>query len=185
MADENRRTFLTSVAMAAGSLPLAAIARQTPRRPRRIGFLIGNEPSLVDAFTQALKGLGYDDERALVVETRIGTGADMARYAKELATSDLDLVVAAALPQALEIRRANPAMPMVIGTCPGMISNGFAASLEHPGGNVTGMDELPAGVTLKRLRLLKTAVPSISQVGLLSTAPGTGEIGRASCRERV
>ena len=46
-------------------------------------------------------------------------------------------------PQALEIRKANPAMPMVIATCPGMISNGFAQSLDHPGGNVTGMDELP------------------------------------------
>jgi len=34
---------------------------------------------------------------------------------------------------------------MVIATCPGMISNGFAQSLEHPGGNVTGMDELLPG----------------------------------------
>ena len=65
-------------------------------------------------------------------------------------------------------------MPMVLATCPGMISNGFAKSLEHPGGNVTGMDELPPRVTAKRLTLLKTVVPSVSRVALLSTTPGTG-----------
>ncbi|HTF20793.1 MAG TPA: hypothetical protein VK658_22120 [Chryseolinea sp.] len=50
-----------------------------------------------------------------------------------------------ALPFALEIRKVNPQMPMVIATCPGMVSNGFAKSLEHPGGIYTGMDELPLG----------------------------------------
>ena len=63
---------------------------------------------------------------------------------------------------------------MVIATCPGMVSNGFAKSLEHPGGNVTGMDELPLGVTARRLTLLKTVAPSISRVALLSTTPGRG-----------
>ena len=96
-----------------------------------------------------------------------------------MATSDLELVVAAALPQALEIRKANPAMPMVIATCPGMISNGFAKSLDHPGGNVTGMDELPPGVTAKRLTLLKTAAPAVSRVALLSTTPGAAAMKRS------
>jgi putative ABC transport system substrate-binding protein len=175
VAQSDRRAFLICVATVAGTLPLAAMLRQAAsRRPRRIGLLIGKEQSLIDAFTNALKGLGYADERDLVVETRIASGPDTAKYATELATSDLELVVAAALPQALEIRRANPAMAMVIATCPGMISNGFAKSLEHPGGNVTGMDELPPGVTAKRMTLLKTAVPSVSRIGLLSTTPGRG-----------
>ena len=94
--------------------------------------------------------------------------------AAELAHMDLELIVAGALPFALEVRTANPAMPMVIATCPGMISNGFAQSLEHPGRNVTGMDELPPGVTAKRLTLLKTAAPKVSSVALLSTTPGRG-----------
>lgn len=82
--------------------------------------------------------------------------------------------MAAALPCALEVRRANPRMPVVIATCPGMISSGFAKSLERPGGNVTGMEELPPGVTAKRLTLLKTVAPSFSRVALLSTTPGVG-----------
>ena len=48
----------------------------------------------------------------------------MRKHAADLATSNLELVVAGALPFALEIRRVNPAMRMVIATCPGMISNG-------------------------------------------------------------
>jgi putative ABC transport system substrate-binding protein len=55
-----------------------------------------------------------------------------------------------------------------------MVSNGFAKSLKHPGGIYTGMDELPPGVTAKRLQLLKTAAPSVSRVALLSTTPGRG-----------
>lgn len=94
--------------------------------------------------------------------------------AAELAKMDLDLIVAASLAQALELRKNNPEMPMVIGTCPGMVSNGFAKTLKRPGGHYTGMDELPPGLTAKRLQLLKTAAPTVSRVALLSTTPGRG-----------
>ena len=56
----------------------------------------------------------------------------MAVQAAELARMDLELILAAALPQALEIRKNNPAMPMVIATCPGMVSNGFAKISSAP-----------------------------------------------------
>jgi putative ABC transport system substrate-binding protein len=143
---------------------------------RRIGFLTGNQPSLIAAFKDELARRGYVDGENVIVETRISrpNSSDLAAQTAELTNMGLELIVAVALPQALEVRKANPAMPMVIATCPGMVSNGFAASLEHPGGNVTGMDELPPGVTAKRLILLKTAAPSVSRIGLLSTTPGRG-----------
>lgn len=87
---------------------------------------------------------------------------------------DLSLIVAASLPLALEIRTNNPSMPMVLATCPGMVSNGFAKSLDHPGGIYTGLDELPEGVTTKRLHLLKAAAPPVTRVAMLSTTPGIG-----------
>jgi putative ABC transport system substrate-binding protein len=55
-----------------------------------------------------------------------------------------------------------------------MVSNGFAESLERPGGIYTGMDELPPGATRHRLQLLKRAAPSVSRIALLSTTPGRG-----------
>ena len=131
---------------------------------------------MIAAFEDELKVLGYEDARSLVVEKRISRSntSDTRVHAEELGRMDVELVVAASLPQALAIRQVNPGMPMVIGTCPGMISNGFAESLERPGGRYTGMEELPPGVTERRLSLLRMAAPAAARIGLLSTTPGKG-----------
>ena len=123
-----------------------------------------------------MRQLGYVAGKNIHLEMRLArrNSNDTVVHAAELAAMDLDFVVAAALPQALAMRQANPKMPMVIITCPGMVTNGFAKSLERPGGIYTGMDELPPGVTRKRLQLLKRAAPTISRVALLSTTPGHG-----------
>jgi putative tryptophan/tyrosine transport system substrate-binding protein len=173
----SRRSFISRVGLLGCALPLTGYAhRFQSRRVRRIGFLIGTAPTLIAAFEEELRRLGYVDGKSLVIEKRISrsNSSDLTVQAAELAQMDLDLIVAAALPQALEVRKNNPAMPMVIGTCPGMVSNGFAKSLKRPGGHYTGMDELPPGVTGKRLQLLKTAAPKVSGVALLSTTPGRG-----------
>jgi len=143
---------------------------------RRVGFLPGSEPSLIAAFSDELSRLGYVDRENILLETRISrpNTSDLAVHAAELAHMDLELIAMAALPAALEVRSNNQDIPMVIATCPGMISNGFAASLKHPGGNVTGMDELPPGLTAKRLTLLKTAAPDATRIALLSMTPGRG-----------
>ena len=173
----SRRCFVSRLGLFFCALPLTARVQQArPRRVRRIGFLIGAAPTLITAFEEELRRLGYVDGGNLVIEKRISRSntSDLVVQAAELAHMDLDLILAAALPQALEVRKVNPAMPMVIATCPGMVSNGFAKSLTRPGGLYTGMDELPPGVTAKRLRLLKTAATKVSRVALLSTTPGHG-----------
>jgi putative ABC transport system substrate-binding protein len=148
-----------------------------PARPKRIGFLLGNAyPELAEAFRNELSRLGYTEGRDVVIEARF-TGpnpTDLEAMSAELARMDLALVVAGALPFALEVRKANPSMPMVIATCPGIVSNGFAQTLDRPGGIYTGIDELPPGVTARRLRLLKLAAPALTRVALLSTTPGRG-----------
>jgi putative ABC transport system substrate-binding protein len=170
-----RRSFFSRIAVLGSGLPLVYLAQGAPARIRRIGFLNGDVPSLIDAFRGEMRRLGHVEGQNVALDLRVSSvTTSFTAQATELAKSDVELVVAAALPQALAVRSANPAMPMVIATCPGMISNGFAKSLERPGGNVTGMEELPAGITAKRLSLLKTAAPSVSHVALLSTTPGTG-----------
>jgi putative tryptophan/tyrosine transport system substrate-binding protein len=172
-----RRTFLADMARCTAALPLLdwspAMAQQ---RIPRIGFMSGAEPSLIASFEDEMRKLGYSPGENLHIEIRIGRmyTSDTAAHAAELGAMDLDFVVVAALPQALAMRQANPNMPMVIITCPGMVSNGFAASLERPGGIYTGMEELPPEVTRKRLQLLHRAAPSVSRVALLSTTPGRG-----------
>lgn len=168
---------MNDLGMFGAALPLASVARSFQARPaRRIGFLIGEAWTMIAAFEDELRVLGYSDPSRLVVEKRVSRSntADLRVHAAELGRMDLALIVAGALPQALAIRAVNPNMPMVIGTCPGMISNGFAKSLERPGGLYTGMEELPPGLTERRLVLLKAAVPQLARVGLLSTTPGQG-----------
>lgn len=128
------------------------------------------------AFKDELRTLGWIEGDNLVLETRPSrpNTDDLAAHAADLAALDVELIVAAALPIALEVRRVAPSMPMVVATAAGLVTNGFAASFERPGGNVTGMDELPPGLTTRRLRLLKRAAPAVSRVALLSTTPGRG-----------
>lgn len=160
------------------ALPLTFDAFAAARTPR-IGFMIGTIPGTVSpletAFRDELKRQGLIEDQTVIVEIRRSLqDGDLERQAAELAAMDLDLIVAAALPQALAVRAANPRMPMVVGTALGLVANGFAKSLAHPGGIVTGMDELVPGVTAKRLDLMTTAVPGLARIALLSTTPGVG-----------
>jgi putative ABC transport system substrate-binding protein len=167
-----RRAFAGGLTLAAGAAHLAvhgvnaADARSLPR----IGYAGRlDPPDLVNAFLDELREQGFADGESIIVEK----GADADRR-KAMARMDLDFIVAGALPMALEVRSENPRMPMVIATCPGMVSNGFARSLADPGGIYTGLDELPPGVTAKRVNLLKAAAPAIKRIALLSTTPGVG-----------
>lgn len=172
----NRRLFvqrLGGVAAVAPLVPLGWLSQSV--RVRRVGFLIGGPPTLAATFRQAMRDLGYVEGRDLELDMREDASGDaMQRHATELATGPCEVVVAGALPFALALRRANPAKPIVIATGPGLVSNGFAKSLEHPGGNVTGMEELAPGISARRLTLLKRLAPSASRIGLLSTTPGQG-----------
>jgi len=169
----SRRSFVAALGSA---VPLAALARQAPRGVRRLGIIIGSEPTLFAAFDAQMRQLGWVPGENVILElrkTRANT-SDSATFAAELARLNLDLVLVGSLPPALEMRQAKPDQPMVIATCPGLVSNGFAATMDRPGGHATGIDELPPGVTAKRLKLLKTAAPGIARVALVSTTPGRG-----------
>jgi putative ABC transport system substrate-binding protein len=151
---------------------------QQRSRVRRIGLALGDDPEGGGAaFRETLRALGYVEGQNLAIEAREGlrsSSSSGTNAAADLARMDLELVVVQALPGVLTARAANPAMPLVIVTTPGIVINGLAKTMEHPGGNVTGIDELPPGVTAKRLELLKTAAPAVSKVALLSTTPGRG-----------
>lgn len=133
----------------------------------RVGLAFGDDPEGgVAAFRETLRQRGYIEGHNLIIDAREGS-----QGAAELARTNVALVVAHSLPLAIAVRASNPDMPMVIVTTPGMIINGFAKTLDHPGGNATGIDELPPGIVGTRLELLKSVVPSMSRAALLSTTP--------------
>jgi len=179
MVQLSRRSFFNHAAgLSMSLLMLGGCAhRLSAGRVPRVGYLTGNAfPTLVAAFREELRSLGYVEGVDLILEMRQDrpNSRDGEVHAAELAAMNLDVIVAAALPYALELQRLKSHTPTVLATGPGLVSNGLAQSMERPGGNVTGMDELPPGLTGTRLRLLKEAAPQLSRVALLSTTPGWG-----------
>lgn len=144
-------------------------------RLARIGFLIGDGfPTLVEAFRSELRRLGYIEGDNLVLEERISSApGEGSRQVRVLAAMNLYVIIAAALSIALELKALGTSTPVVVATTPEFVANGLAQSLQRPGGNFTGVDELPPNLTAKRLRLLTTAAPHLRKVALLSTTPGT------------
>jgi putative ABC transport system substrate-binding protein len=166
-----RRAFVGGLALAAGTATLSVRANaDRPARVPRIGYFgMTNPPYLLNAFLEELRAQGFSDGHNVIVEK-----SDSAEKMMAMLGLQLDFTVAGSLPSALLVRNADPNMPMVIATCPGMVSNGFARSLAQPGGIYTGLDELPPGVTARRVNLLKAAAPSVKSIALLSTTPGVG-----------
>ena len=170
-----RRTLLVRLAACSIPLRVTRASHAAPPRLRRIGLAFGDDPEGgVPAFRRALRERGHIEGENLLIDARTVPRASAAELVGEMVRADVELVVVHSLPLALMARQANPAMPLVVVTTPGFVSNGFAKTLEHPGGNVTGIDELPPGVTARRLELLKRAAPGVSRVALLSTTPGRG-----------
>src|SRR5437773_1008366 len=110
-----RRSFVAGLGVIGCALPFGAFVDQAePHRVKRIGFLVGDNPSLIAAFDTELRRLGYVPGENVAVETRIAQAntSDAAEFAR----MNLDLVVAGSLPPALEIRKAAPGLAMVIAT---------------------------------------------------------------------
>jgi putative ABC transport system substrate-binding protein len=171
----SRRRLLMAAAALGFGRTRAEESTQPPGKLPRIGFMSGTGyPELEEAFIDELRKAGLVEGRDLIIERRLTrpNSNDLATMGRELANSDVALIVPTALPAALVVREANPRMPMVIGTCPGMVANGFAKTMEKPGGIYTGIDELPPGVIARRMTLLKSAAPAVTRLALLSTAPG-------------
>jgi putative tryptophan/tyrosine transport system substrate-binding protein len=145
-----RRSFIIGLAALGCAFPATPSAQQAqPPRVPRIGLVIGDDPEgLEAAFRQTLRNQGYIEGQNLLIETRYslrspsGTGVTA-----DLVNMDLELVVVPSLPSALVAQKANPSMPLVIVTTPGIISNGFAKSIERPGGSATSRQVSPPPVS--------------------------------------
>jgi putative tryptophan/tyrosine transport system substrate-binding protein len=171
-----RREFITLLGGAAASTawPLAIPAQQ-PEPIRRIGVLIGYEESdpavqsYLAAFRGALAKLGWTDGSNLRIELRWGA-ADLDRvktFAKELVALRPDAILGATTPVISALAHETQTIPIVFAVVADPIGNGFAASLAHPGGNVTGFTALDSALGGKWVGLLKEIAPRTVRVALL------------------
>ena len=176
-----RREFITLLGGAAATWPVAARAQQRDRM-RLIGVLMGcaeNDPavqSYLAAFRVALAKLGWTEGGNLRIELRWGASDPdrIGRFAKELVELRPDAILGATSGVVSALARETSTIPIVFAIVIDPIGNGFAASLAHPGGNITGFTVLDSAIGGKWVELLKEIAPRTERVALLfnpATAP--------------
>jgi putative tryptophan/tyrosine transport system substrate-binding protein len=163
-------------ALVAGPPPGAA---QQPEKVFRIGILSpAKSPSTkaFDALREGLRQLGYIEGANITIEYRLAAGdyGGLPAMADDLVRLPVDLIVTDSGISTKIAQQATHTIPIVAATVgPDPVAAGLAASLAHPGGNVTGFTGFE--LSGKRLQLLKEAFPTISRVAALwNPAPGLG-----------
>jgi putative ABC transport system substrate-binding protein len=175
-----RREFIILLGSAAAVWPLAVTA-QSPSRVYRVGSLITGTPIADDSPSGAalIRGLaehGYVLNRNLTFEHR---GAEMQldrlpRLVDELVTSKkVDVIVAFGYPSALAAKEGTT-LPVVSFTTGDPVGTGLVDGLARPGGHVTGISDVSAEITPKRLGLLKEMAPALRRVAMLWNAADPG-----------
>lgn len=168
--------------------PLAASAEETVK-VNRVGFLgiTQGAASTFLAFQKGLRDFGYEENNNLEIEQRYADGVieRLPTLVDELARAHVSVIVTASIPAALAAKKVTASIPIVVAAAGDFVGNGLAASLQHPGGNITGIDEVVPGLSAKRLELLNEAVPVKSPVAILSSATGPTHAKQMQDAERA
>jgi putative tryptophan/tyrosine transport system substrate-binding protein len=167
-----RREFIMALCGAAVGWPLAARA-QPPVMPV-VGYLYEGWPEptaqLLAAFRKGLSETGYVEGRNATIEFRwaLGQYDRLPELAAELVRRRVAVIVApGGMPAALAAKAATTTIPIVFGTGGDPERTGLVASLNRPGGNVTGVSAMNVELTTKRFGLLHELLPGAARFATL------------------
>jgi putative ABC transport system substrate-binding protein len=166
-----RREFITLLSGTAAMWPLFAHAQQ-PAMPV-IGFLGSTSPQTFEvrlrAFAHGLKEEGYVEDQNVRVEYRWAEDDDgrLPMLAAELVHRPVAVIAAGGSPSSLAAKAATATIPIVFETATDPVALGLVASLNRPGGNLTGVTNLNIEVGQKKLELLRELLPSAKTIAVL------------------
>ena len=185
-----RREFISVLGGAAAS-PLASWAQQ-PTMPV-IGFLSSAAPGpfkqFVEAFQRGLNEKGFIEGQNATIEYRWAEGRfeRLPALAADLVQHNVAVITASGgPPSALAAKAATSTIPIVFNVASDPIKLGLVASLNHPGGNATGVNLFSVAVEPKKLELLHELVPKAQIIGVFVNPHNTnaetviGEVERAA-----
>ncbi len=174
-----RRDLITLLGGAVAAWPLRSLA-QTPARIYRIGLLGSGAPITDNSPFGAplIRGLaqrGYAFDRNLAFEHGAAEGHKerLPQLLAGLVASNVDVIVTLGYPAALAAKQGT-AVPVVAFAAGDPVGTGLVNSLARPGGNLTGISDVSAEVSPKRLELLKEFAPSLRRVAMLWNADDLG-----------
>jgi putative ABC transport system substrate-binding protein len=169
-----RRDLLKAIGGAA-VLPTCANAQQ--RGVPRIGVLwhagsAEEEAIYLGALQHGLAGFGYADGKTISLDHRFPNEQPerFARFAAELVTLNVDILVAVTRPAALAAQQATSSIPIVFVVVADPVGTKLVSSLARPGGNITGLTNIATELSAKRLAMFKEAFPRMTRVALLVNA---------------
>src|SRR2546422_9699157 len=148
----------------------------------RVGFLAGGSPPafqhLIEAFRQGMQERGYIDGQNFVLEIRAAEGRfeRLPGLAADLVRSKVDVILVGATAPLRAAKDATNTIPIVIASVD-PVGTGYIASLERPGGNITGV-ATGAVPRARPVELIKEAVPTVSRLAVLAN-PGDAGAARA------
>ena len=169
-----RRDFIKVMASSAAAWPLAARAQQS--KMPVIGFLNGAEASgyapMVAAVHQGLKEVGYVEGHNVAIEFRWAEGKydRLPALAADLVRRQVTVIAATSTPAAQAAKAKTSTIPIVFTTGADPVELGLVASLNRPGGNVTGVSFLVNELTAKQFEMLHKTVPKAGLFGFLVNA---------------
>jgi putative ABC transport system substrate-binding protein len=171
----NKRMLVSVLATIFLATALGVKAQQPTKVPR-IGFLVANSPSVytarIEAFRQGLRELGYVEGKNIIIESRSAEGnLDLLpSLAAGLVRLKVDVIVAAGGdPPVRAAKQATQTIPIVMANASDPVGAGLVASLNRPGGNITGLSTAPGPeIYGKHLELLKETFPRLTRVAILS-----------------
>jgi putative tryptophan/tyrosine transport system substrate-binding protein len=178
----NRRDAVVAlVALGAAAGSRASLA-QPQGKIWRVGILSPTSASLSSSYTKAfLKGmreLGYIEGRNLVVEWRFADGKleRLPGLAAELVQLKVDVIVVQSSPAISAAQKATTTIPIVMTSAGDPVRSGFVKSLARPGGNITGLSIMSSDTGAKLLELLRSVVPKLARVAVLTPSASYGNI---------
>lgn len=172
MSDMKRRDFLRLLGGAAIIPPTAALAQVGTDRPL-IAYLGGQTERatapLTAAFLQGLRESGHIEGRDIEVVYRFADGNNdrLPGFAEELVRLKPAIILATSVVCTVAARKATATIPIVTQALADAVHLGLVASVNRPGGNVTGITPYVAGLPAKQFELARELVPGASRVGLL------------------